>query len=216
MDFYEVGVYLVVIIVASACVFGIMFLLMRSMSPKRPKRKRAVESQVKGGQVKKITEEKADKKDNDKKKNKKNRKPKKDELLELKELPANKLLPEGVAGETNPKGKSKAHNETNENGKSQAVQEASDQEINENKGEEKPAEYQEMSITDLPSMDTLFEGEEEASEKQELDLMSVFETEDAEDSSTSDLAANLFDVDVQNIEKLGSEVSEYLNGMRSR
>ena len=70
-----------------------------------------------------------------------------------------------------------------------------------------------MSLPDLPSMDTLTEGEEELP-KEEIDLMSVFESEDAEDSSTSDLAANLFDVDVSNIEKLGSEVSQFLSGKR--
>ena len=59
-------------------------------------------------------------------------------------------------------------------------------------------------------------GGPQAPKEDELDLMSVFQSEDAEDSSTSDLAANLFDVDVQNIEKLGSEVSEFLGGMRSK
>jgi beta-mannanase len=197
VDFYEVGV------------FGIMFLLMRSMRPKR-KKKRAIGNQIKDGQVKKITEEKVDKK-----KAKKNHKSKKEDLLELKELPANKLLPERVGGESSSKNKLKATNDTKEEGKAQEERQSSAQETNENT-EEKPTEYQEVTLSDLPSMDTLIEGEEEAPEKQELDLMSVFQTEDAEDSSTSDLAANLFDVDVQNIEKLGSEVSEYLNGMRSR
>jgi hypothetical protein len=216
VDFYEVGMYLLIIIVASGCVFGIMFLLMRSMRPKRPKRRRSVNGQIKSAPIKRVAEEKEDKKDKDKKKDKskKNRKSKKDELLELKDLPANKLLPEGVAGESNSKNKSKTLAETNEDEKSQVAQQENGQENN--KEEEKPAEYQELSITDLPAMDTLVDGEEDAPEKEELDLMSVFETEDAEDSSTSDLAANLFDVDVQNIEKLGSEVSEYLNGMRSR
>ena len=42
------------------------------------------------------------------------------------------------------------------------------------------------------------------------------EFEEVEDSATSDLAANLFDVDVENIENLGNEVADFLGGMHSK
>jgi hypothetical protein len=226
VDFYEVGVYLVVIIVASICVFGIMWLLMKSMQPKRPKgRKRVALAAVAAGKApKQIPQESSEtvkeKKNakNKKEKNKKEKKSKspkmgKEELLALKDLPDNRLLPQGEASSSSKESQKdemqkaskepEEHATTDYQNTDQAQADAGDQ------------ENSEVTLPDLPSMDTLTT-EEEAPKEEELDLMSVFQSEDTEDSSTSDLAANLFDVDVQNIEKLGSEVSEFLGGMRSR
>ena len=226
MDFYEVGVYLVIIIVACTCVFGIMWLLMKSMQPKRPKgRKRVALAAVAAGKApKQIPQESSEtvkemknvkNRKEKKKKEKKSKAPKtrEDKLLELKELPDNRLLPQGEAS-ASPKG-ARQDEQQKPSGESQE-QAANDAKDNDqaaaDAGDQANAE---MTLPDLPSMDTL-SSEEEAPKEEELDLMSVFQAEDAEDSSTSDLAANLFDVDVQNIEKLGSEVSEFLGGMRSR
>lgn len=217
MDFYEIGVYMVIVLVASTSVFGVMWLLIRSMTPKRrtPRRTTAlVKAGADGTPVK-----------NARKKGKDKSKGKKEDLLELKEYPESKMLPQGSGklpknkeGDDRPSTQ-KHDDKKKEEGKelgvaavataaagAEAKQEAVNQEAT------TPAEG-EITLPDLPSMDTLTEGEEEMP-KEELDLMSVFQAEDAEDSSTSDLAANLFDVDVGNIEKLGSEISQFLSGMR--
>ena len=52
MDFFEVGVYLLVIVVASGCTFGIIWLLMRSMTPVRPLTKKEIEMLKAAGQKK--------------------------------------------------------------------------------------------------------------------------------------------------------------------
>jgi type IV secretory pathway VirB10-like protein len=226
VDFYEVGVYLVIIIVACICVFGIMWLLMKSMQPKRPKGRRrvALSAAAVGKTPRQIPQESAEtvkekknvkNKKEKKKKEKKSKAPKirEDRLLELKELPDNRLLPQGEAAAS-----SKGTQQDEQQKTSQEPQEKAAVDAKDNDQAEAGADDQsnaEMTLPDLPSMDTLT-SEEEAPKEEELDLMSVFQAEDAEDSSTSDLAANLFDVDVQNIEKLGSEVSEFLGGMRSK
>lgn len=225
MGFYEVGIYLLIIVVASACVFGIMWLLMRSMQPKRPKsRKRAALAAVAAGQIPKQLPPASDeggkvKKNKKEKKEKKKKTSKGEKLLELKDMPDNRLLEHGKGSaavakpeKDIPAGSVEAVQKTSaaagENNSQEAI------------GQDAPPtvaaqEDGEMNLPDLPSLDTLTDEEEEPKEE-EIDLMSVFESEEAEDSATSDLAANLFDVDVQNIEKLGSEVSEFLNGMRSK
>lgn len=53
MDIFEVSVYLLIIVVASVCVFGIMWLLMRSMTPRRALTKKEIEI-LKASGVKKI------------------------------------------------------------------------------------------------------------------------------------------------------------------
>jgi hypothetical protein len=221
LDFYEVGVYLVIVIVASTSVFGVMWLLIRSMTPKRRKPRRGTALLKAGAGVKPARP--AKQKGNGKSKGKK------DELPELKEYPESKMLPMGNDKAKKGKAEDDKHSRQKpaadekkeaENvlasaavgaGATAAAQGGTNQETANQEGTAQ--EGGEIALPDLPSMDTLTEGEEEAP-KEELDLMSVFQSEDAEDSSTSDLAANLFDVDVGNIEKLGSEVSQFLSGMR--
>lgn len=226
MDFYEVGVYLVIVIVASTSVFGVMWLLIRSMAPKRPKRKRkialtgaAARTSLSAGSG---AGSKSTKKENKKGKDKKS-KVKKDGLLELKELPDSKMLQAG--GDQSSKGKetpAKAKPEEEKDrgkesidvGATAATADAAATAAAVGAGGEAVSqEGGEVTLPDLPSMDTLTEEEQEMP-KEEIDLMSVFESEDAEDSATSDLAANLFDVDVSNIEKLGNEVAQFLSGKR--
>ncbi|MGA2367355.1 MAG: hypothetical protein ABSF74_02125 [Dehalococcoidia bacterium] len=216
MDFFEVGVYLLIIVVASVCVFGLMWLLMRSMKPVRPLSKKEIEMLKAAGQtnipkymqVKRVKAAKG--KDKGKGKDKNKNRDKDDKLLKLKDLSDDKLLPENIqnAEEASKKAKKSSGDKDEKKGASSVSEEAA------------PAPYEEVSeiaLPDLPTMDTLVEGEEETPEQQNIEeLMSVFELEEVEDSSTSDLAANLFDVDVENIEHLGNEVSEFLGGMRSK
>ena len=222
MDLYEVGVYLVIIVVASVCVFGIMWLLMRSMQPKRPRGRRRVAAAAAaagGSAPREMPKESSvpakEKKNNKNKKEKKKKEPKvrEEKLLKLKELPDNRLLQQSEAPSA-----SKASPKDQKGTADKSSPESGEKEPAEEKADETAAgqENADMTLPDLPSMDTLTEEEDTSPKEDTLDLMSVFETEDAEDSTTSDLAANLFDVDVQNIEKLGSEVSEFLGGMRSK
>jgi hypothetical protein len=221
LDFYEIGVYLVIVLVASTSVFGVMWLLIRSMTPKRRKPRRATALLKAGADIRPVK--------NAKKNGKGKSKGKKDELPELKEYPESKLLPLGnekgkkgkpdkAEDEKHPRQKPADEKKENEKvlaaaavGAAGAVKDGTNQETANQEGTAQ--EGGEIALPDLPSMDTLTEGEEEMP-KEEVDLMSVFQSEDSEDSSTSDLAANLFDVDVGNIEKLGSEVSQFLSGMR--
>ena len=218
MDFYEVGIYLVIVLVASTSVFGVMWLLIRSMAPKRPKRKRkmalggeaAGNSLSAGSGMGNKPVEKEKKKGKDKKS-----RVKKDGVLELKELPDSKMLRvEGDKSfrdkETKPKEKPEEEKKDREK---EAIKTAANTATADAAAEASAQEGGEVTLPDLPSMDTLTEEEQEMP-KEDIDLMSVFESEDAEDSATSDLAANLFDVDVANIEKLGSEVSQFLSGRR--
>jgi ABC-type glycerol-3-phosphate transport system permease component len=206
VDFFEVSVYLLIIVVAAICVFGIMWLLMRSMTPRRALTKKEIEI-LKAAGVKKIPKAvpvKAAKKEKGKGKDKDNHKD--DKLLKLKELSDDKLLPENI--QSAEKGSKKAGKSSREKDASPASHEPADT---------PQEEIAEIALPDLPTMDTLVEGEEETPEQQNIEeLMSVFELEEVEDSATSDLAANLFDVDVENIEHLGNEVSEFLGGMHSK
>lgn len=215
MDLFEVGVYLLVIVVASGCVFGIMWLLMRSMTPVRPLTKKEIEMLKAAGKTKipkyvpvKIVK-KAKGKGKDKNKDKYKDKDKDENLVKLKDMSADKLLPEmGQSPEESSKKPKKSSEE--KDGKNASPSPAA-------VVDEPPQEIAEIALPDLPTMDTLVEGEEETPEQQNIEeLMSVFELEEVEDSATSDLAANLFDVDVENIENLGNEVSEFLGGMRSK
>ena len=192
------------------------------------RRRVATAAAVAGGRAPKEIPEKSsvpakEKKNNKNKKEKKKKEPKvrEEKLLKLKELPDNRLLKQSEApapSKDAPK---------DENGRKDKTSSESDEKAEVNAGGTKQGEAVageaatgqenvDVALPDLPSMDTLTEEEDTAPKEDSLDLMSVFETEDAEDSTTSDLAANLFDVDVQNIEKLGSEVSEFLGGMRSK
>ncbi len=215
-----------IIVVAAICVFGIMWLLMKSMQPKRSKaRKRAALAAIAAGKTpKQIPQESSEtvkEKKNTKNKKEKNKKEKKskspktgeDKLLALKDLPDSKLLPKGeTAAPSKESHKNEKQKPPIESEDHAAVDARNSDQAETGAGDEAISE---VTLPDLPSMDTLT-SEEEAPKEEDLDLMSVFQAEDAEDSSTSDLAANLFDVDVQNIEKLGSEVSEFLGGMRSK
>lgn len=221
MDFYEVGVYLVIIVVASTCVFGVMWLLMRSMQPKGKKAMKNPALASPGNAPRQVAE-----KPPRKTRYKKQSKNRKDKLITLKELPDSKLLPAGEADQSAP-GKAKAgflleqKDEEPVVSKDEVKPTVKKIDAREAKTESKQGDNAEpggeIAMPDLPSLDTITEGEEETAQEQDaLDLMSVFETEETEDSATTDLAANLFDVDVQNIEKLGSEISEFLGGMRSK
>lgn len=73
-----------------------------------------------------------------------------------------------------------------------------------------------VDIPELPPADVLSEDDEVENENNTSseDLMSVFQVEEVEDTYVSDLAANLFDVDVKSIETLSREMLEVLSGDR--
>jgi len=244
VDLYEVGVYLAIIVVASACVFGIMWLLMRSMQPKRPRRTMRPAPALAAGVAPKLlpqgSPENADNQDKaggkkqskgkKEKKEKKKKQPKggEEKLLKLKELPDSRLLAKAEAPSPasdaakkaekseaeKPADRAEARSEAEPGDRKEAKNETA-QAVATAEGATEGQENADIAMPDLPSLDTLTD-EEEAPKEDPLDLMSVFDTEDAEDSATSDLAANLFDVDLKNIEKLGTEVSEFLGGMRQK
>ncbi|RPJ61258.1 MAG: hypothetical protein EHM12_05475, partial [Dehalococcoidia bacterium] len=104
MGIYEVGVYLAIIVVASICVFGIMWLLMRSMQPKRPRnRKRVALAAAAAGQSsRQVTQEpagndkeKKGKKEKNKKEKKKKASKNEEKLLKLTDLSDSRLLSQG-------------------------------------------------------------------------------------------------------------------------
>jgi len=229
VDFYEVGVYLAIIVVACTCVFGVMWLLIRSMQPKRPRAQRRVApAVVAAGKTPKqipqessqtIKEKKATKNKREKKKKDSNKEEEK--LLTLRELPDNRLLPLGDAKASAKEVPANVNEKPAEEQREQSKATEDEKKHLEKVVQESPAdasaqENTDVTLPDLPSLDTLSNEEDAPQKEEEVDLMSVFQSEEAEDSSTSDLAANLFDVDLQNIEKLGSEVSEFLGGMRSK
>lgn len=212
MDFYEIGIYLLMILVASGAVFGVMWMIIRSMVPRKRRVKRGA-----GGRKAQIA---ADGKKRDKQ----------DGLMQLKEYPESRLLPDGKAKKekASASGKSSDRDSSRAAAHKMAETEKEDnitlpEAITEPEmpaSEAAPAGRAAdrpgggLELPDLPSLDTLTDGEQEMP-KEQVDLMSVFEVEEAEDSSTSDLAANLFDVDIDNITKLGSEISQFLGGLHS-
>jgi FtsZ-interacting cell division protein ZipA len=73
-----------------------------------------------------------------------------------------------------------------------------------------------IDLPELPSVDTMEESDEEAVEENAgEDLMNIFQVEEAEDSLTSDLAANLFEVDLTSLEKLSKEVLGVYSGKKT-
>jgi hypothetical protein len=74
-----------------------------------------------------------------------------------------------------------------------------------------------IDLPELPSVDTLEESDEEVVEENaNEDLMNIFQVEEAEDSLTSDLAANLFEVDLTSLEILSKEVLEVYSGKKTK
>jgi hypothetical protein len=229
MDFFEVGIYLMIVIVAGAVAFGIMWMMMRAMRPKRARRRRpsgpvqVVAGKQVGllpqGNVEVAGTEKTEKRGKrDRSEREKGRKEEKksrdrdDSLPKLKDLPDERLLPEVM------RKKQEARKPAEEKPEAEARKQPQQHSPGSRESEQAAAQDQaaaDLELPDLPSLDTMVE-EEEQSQTEEVDLSNVFEIEEEEDSATSDLAANLFDVDLGNIEKLSSEVSEYLNGMRSK
>jgi FtsZ-interacting cell division protein ZipA len=72
-----------------------------------------------------------------------------------------------------------------------------------------------INLPELPSVDTLEESDEElVEENANEDLMNIFQVEEAEDTLTSELAANLFEVDLTSLEKLSKEVLQVYSGKK--
>lgn len=206
------------ILVASGAVFGVMWLLMRSMVPRQPKHRRSM-ALTKTGVDLDTDAGPSSRPMRNSRKNARRKKSRAREsgLLELKEPPVSKVLPADgerlaeIKAEKDKQAKLKSDDESKAEGKGYVggSPKASSPKEADSASIQKDGE---VALPDLPSLDTLT-GEEQEMPEEKIDLMSVFETDDTEDSATSDLAANLFDVDIANIEKLGNEVSQFLNNM---
>lgn len=217
MDFFEIGIYLTIVVIAAVSVFAMLWFIIRSMAPRRRKSGRTSRAMLKAGRSMPGNQ-------NGKGKSKDKFKGKGNKLMELSEYPESKLLPDKPKPDEGEQKRKAADENISGNVVDQiaagaavttaaAKAEIKSAEVNAENQQGAAQEEGEIALPDLPSLDTLTDEEEELP-KEEIDLMSVFESEDSEDSATSDLAANLFDVDVQNIEKLGSEVSQFLGGLR--
>ena len=78
-----------------------------------------------------------------------------------------------------------------------------------------PLNTESIDLPELPSVDTLEESDEEiVEEKESEDLMNIFQVEEAEDTLTSELAANLFEVDLTSLGKLSKEVLQVYSGKK--
>ena len=219
MDSFEAAVYLGIVAIASGGVFFTIWLMIRSVQPKKA-RQRKMLAAVKVAPTKALPEGKEQKQSKSRKKDKKKNKDEEKELIQLKEYPEHKLIENKKAAATlpelpdmpqRPKGKT-----LDETGPEQEAKKPVESELAAGEATE-GQEDGNVELPELPSLDTLTDGEEEKEEGAGTeDLMSVFDVDEAEDSTVSDLAANLFDVDAENIEKLGSEVSQILGEMRSR
>lgn len=235
MDFFEIGVYLMIIVIAALCVFGVMWLLIKSMQPKKKSVRphaapalaasRTASKQITRGQAD-VPEDDIPVKGKKLKSEKKGKKGKKEKLLTVKELPDSMLLPAGEEAETQESIKPKREFllEKQEE-KAPAIKQVKLPEAAESMNQTaKPEEplaaeeeesIEEISDAELPSIEA--DDKEGSADKQDAgDLMSVFDIDDTEESSNSDLAASLFDVDVENIEKLSNEVAGFLGGKKSR
>lgn len=226
MDAFEATVYLGIVGIASAGVFFTIWLMIRSVQPKKAKSRKKLLAAGKvapamalpaPGEMKKgDTSSKA--KNKKEIKDKKKKKVSEKDLIELKEYPEQKLI------ESRKPGAARSETSRGAAGAAAAVAAADGRDEITTPPDQVPVARakqsqpdEELALPELPSLDTLTEGEEEKNEGVNTeDLMSVFEVDEAEDSSVSDLAANLFDVDAQHIEKLSAEVAQILGEMRSK
>jgi hypothetical protein len=221
MDTFEAAVYLGIVAIASAGVFFTIWLMIRNVRPKKAvsQKKQAALNAAPARALPGIEPPVRAKHDTGNKKKRAKRTNGDGELPPLKEYPDERLLEEKKP--TLPE-QDKIRNMDSPGIKSfvdvPAAQEATPVELKtETKQETVTQESEEVALPELPSLDTMTEGEEETDKGVSTeDLMSVFEVDETEDSTVSDLAANLFDVEAENIEKLGAEVSQILGEMRTR
>jgi hypothetical protein len=194
-DFFDTGIY--VVIVVAAMLLGLMIVLMMTASTKPQKQRRPARNQPTGRQktappeLKLLTEggppedmrEKKPGKDKKSRQEKQRNNPKqrkqdkreqeKADKKQADRIPANKLATVAAIGE-----------------------------------EVEVPTVESVKIAELPSVNTLDDSEEVDQEDTPAkeDLMSIFQVEEAEDSYVSDLANKLFDIETSNIQELGLEV----------
>jgi hypothetical protein len=222
VDYFEMTVYLGIVGIASVSVLSAVWLMVRSMVPKRRKgQTRRQLAQVR--QVKEVSEGRrpaqieAPSESKKSKKNKKKDKNKNDKLLKLNDYPESRLLAEGnESGEKTKKNKGKQVKEPEPAPVMMDLEAAADR-ANTDEGEAVVPDLNSGEMESLPSLDTLVEGTDEPEAQLDTDaLMSVFDVGEEVDTDTADLAATLFDVDVQNIGDLTSEITSILAEMKPK
>lgn len=232
MDYFEMMVYLGVIGIATVSVLTVVWLMVRSMFPKKRK---AVSRQRQLARVRELkelaevkkpaqleapAEIKESKKD---KKKKKKEKEKNEKLLRLKEYSDDRLMEEGKEDKVKPKKSKDKQDRETEPAPVMMDLDAAAEKAKTEEGEE--GETSEIPMPDLnagdlenlPSLDTLVESTDEPEAQLDTDaLMSVFDVGEEVDSDQAELAASLFDVDVQNIGDLSTEISSILTVMKPK
>lgn len=228
MDYFEMTVYLGIVGAATVSVLTAIWLMVRSMVPKKSRvsrqrqlaRVREMKELPEGRRPAQLEAPAENRKD---KKKKKKDKEKNDKLLKLKEYSDSRLLEEGKEAEKKPKkAKGKQDREpepapvmTNLDA---AAEKAQSEEGLEAEGGEIPMpDLNAGDLENLPSLDTLVESTDEPEAQLDTDaLMSVFDVGEEVDSDMAELASSLFDVDVQNIGDLSSEISTILAEMKPK
>jgi hypothetical protein len=203
-DFFETGIYVLIVAVAMLLCLIIILVLSASNKPKRPKRK-----------LRGLPEGR-----------------RKIAASDQKLLPEGGITDDDLKGKKSRKDKKSKPEKNKKDGKKPvpALMEKEGKDKNAGSGEaektvtaaatqdekaEAPAES--LTVAALPSLDTLDESgddnqEENASQE---DLMSIFQIEEEEDSYVSDLANKLFDVETRNLQALGLELLEVFSGGKS-
>jgi hypothetical protein len=198
-DFFETGIYFVIVGVALLLCLMVVLLVTATSKPKRQRRpvkgQQAGRQRLSGSDLKLLPDggPAGDGRDNKRKNGKKPKKEKQDKHDKQKKRDQEKEDREQAAGK--PDHKTAAAAATGEN-----VEVASES----------------VTVAELPSAETLDdsdEGNQEDTGNKE-DLMSIFQIEETEDSYVSDLANKLFDVETSNIQALGLEVLSVLSGNR--
>jgi hypothetical protein len=68
-----------------------------------------------------------------------------------------------------------------------------------------------IALPSLPAADVLEESDEEYEEKMDTeDLLNIFQSEDEDESNLTDMASNMFEVDLKGLGDLGVEVLQYM------
>jgi hypothetical protein len=198
-DFFETGIYVVIVGVALLLCLMVVLLMTATAKPKKQRRpmkgQQAGRQRLAGSELKLLPDGGPGEggRDNKRKNGKKPKKEKQDKHDKQKKRDQEREDRELAAGKPDHK-----TTEATATGENIVV----------------PTEY--VTVAELPSAETLDDsddGNQQDTENKE-DLMSIFQIEETEDSYVSDLANKLFDVETSNIQALGLEVLSVLSGNR--
>ncbi|MDD5312297.1 MAG: hypothetical protein PHO26_04600 [Dehalococcoidia bacterium] len=222
MDYFEMTVYLGIVGAATVSVLTAIWLMVRSMVPKKSRvsrqrqlaRVREVKEIAEGRRPAQLEAPAENRKD---KKKKKKDKEKNEKLLKLKDYPDSRLLEEGKEADEKPRKPKGKQNRDPEPAPVMANLDAAAEKAENEEGDIPMPDLNAGDLENLPSLDTLVESTDEPEAQLDTDaLMSVFDVGEEVDSDMAELASSLFDVDVQNIGDLSSEISTILAEMKPK